>query len=131
MSLDVKLKGVRDFDAALADAVEEMTPELDAKLYQGARQIRDRAAVLAPRKSGELADGYKVIGSNGNYIITNDAPHAPGAEFGRHGKWKGFRKYGPRAKRFIFRAKDTVKEGIARNVQQGIRRIMRARGWLS
>lgn len=108
-----------------------MPDELDRQLREGAERIRDTAAQRAPEITGTLAGGYEVRGTAGRYWVTNEVPYAAGAEFGVHGKWRGFASAGPRAERFLFAAKRMLEEEMGADIRREIDRIMEANGWLS
>lgn len=131
MAFQVKVERLDEFRQAMSAAADDMKAELDEEMKEAAERIRLDAARRAPRRSGRLAGGYRVTKKAPlRYEVDNEAPHAPGAEFGQTGKWKGFRRYGPRAKRFLFAAMADI-ANIADDVMQRVEKLLKRTGFLS
>lgn len=130
MALKVKLENGEAFSRALAESERELEDELDAAMYEVATDVRDYAARKAPTRSGTLSAGYNVSGSDGKYHVDNPVPYAEGAEFGTKGKWKGFARYGRRAKRFLFAAKSVVLDASSRAMRR-FQEVLERNGFLS
>jgi hypothetical protein len=108
----VRIVNLNQFRAALRTAESATTGDLVRGLKVAGAPLLARAKSLAPSVSGLLRESYKLSVRGTNAAIVNSAPYASGAEWGLHGKWRGFTKYPPASGdtvgRFAWRA---VKEG--------------------
>lgn len=127
MSISIEVEGLEEFQRQLADAQGAVRDELEDELEDLAEDAATDAAVSAPKVTGELASGYKaqVLNSGAPDIrvkVLNDEPHAAGAEFGKYGKWKGFRKYGRRGHRFLMPAVKEARQDAALRALEAVQR---------
>lgn len=117
------------WERAAEDGVDE---HVESRMRE---QINDTARLAStyaePTRTDKphkhLADSYKgrVRKRRGNVTraqVINRRPYAKGAEFGQHGKWKGFRQYGPRAERFAWRARQDKRDDFHRALLAAIER---------
>jgi hypothetical protein len=140
----VRIEGLREFRAALAAAESANPRELTRVLKDVGALLAQAAGGFAPvgradRRStrqpgpGGLSSGYgtRVRGTHGDLV--NKVPYAGGAEWGLHGRFKGFRRYpGPAPGgrgRFAWRAVYEQRQVIVRAIYDGLRSIITAHGW--
>lgn len=125
----VVIVGLTEFRAAIRAASYSAPSALTKALKVAGEPIVKESSQLSPVRSGRLAGGYKtqVRGSVGN--IVNRVPYAAGAEWGQHGKWTGFQKYGARGSRFAGQAVDTKAEETMLAIYASMYEIASIYGW--
>lgn len=132
----VTIVNLNEFRSALRRAINETPRELTKALKLAGVPVVRRAGELAPSGSrkddkhpGALKGSYgtSVRGTTGT--IVSKVPYGPGAEWGIHGKWKGFINYGPRGKRFAGRAVDELADEIVRLVTLGLNDVLEIYGF--
>lgn len=125
----VQIVGLREFQAALRTAQARGPTELTKGLKVAGEPIVKEASQLSPVRTGRLAGGYltQVRGTTGN--IVNRVPYAAGAEWGTHGKWTGFQKYGGRGERFAGKAIDDKAEETLLAIYASMSEIATIYGW--
>lgn len=114
----------RDLNAAEKGAGRELT----AALKRAGIPVVARTKGLAAKDTGRLASGYKVSVRGTNAWMTNTAPYAAGAEWGRRGKWSGFMRYGGPG-RFAARAVDQLDDVIAESIYRELDELVTIKGW--
>lgn len=128
----VEIVNLRSFQRALRASEAGATRELSRAIRAAGRPIVERARVLAPRRTGLLASAYAIRASGTTGNVINRAPYGAGAEWGLHGKWKGFRRYrgvqGGRG-RFAARAVEERRDEIVRIMTDELREIITISGW--
>lgn len=110
-------------------AAEDASPrELTKGLKVAGGIVVAEAKVIAPRVTGTLEAGYKasVRASTGN--IVNSVPYAAGAEWGTHGKWSGFLKYGGPG-RFAWKSIEIRQNEIVEAIAIALEDIVALHGW--
>lgn len=110
-------------------AAEDASPrELSKAIRAAGRSPLERVRQLAPSRSGRLRSGYSVRAAGAIGRFVNLQPYGAGAEWGVHGKWSGFMRYGPRG-RFAWRAVQERAEEIAQDITEGLKEIIEILGW--
>jgi hypothetical protein len=134
--IGVEVTNLRKFLYAVGQSDKQIKRDLYRGLARAGRIASERASQVAPVRTGRLAAGYyvRVRGSSGD--ILNRQPYAAGAEWGLHGKWKGFRRYpafGTGASRgrgrFAWRAVVEKREEIRDAVTRELQRAIELLGW--
>ena len=130
MNIGIEWKGVDAFHAAARLAEHELAVGLAPAVEEAATPTVYQPAVeTAPRRSGRLAGSGDVTRIANGVRIGFDAPYAAGSELGQRGKWSGFRRYGPRGKRWFFRAVDEGSHEFAAALWVVLRPILTLGGW--
>jgi hypothetical protein len=117
------------FRADLKKAMGSTKEATDAMKAAGV-PVLAKAKPYAPKASGALAGSGKILAGGNKGRVVFKQVYAPGAEFGAHGRWKGFEKWGA-TPRFGWRALDESADEIFRIVTDGLLPIMTAYGWFS
>lgn len=125
----VVIVGLNEFRAAIRAASVSAPAELTKALKVAGNPIVKESSQLSPVRTGRLAGGYltQVRGTTGN--IVNRVPYAAGAEWGQHGKWSGFQKYGGAGSRFAGRAIDDKAEETLLAIYASMSEIATIYGW--
>jgi hypothetical protein len=131
----IEIENLAAFRKALRLADGATPRELSKAIRKAGQPIVKRAGQLAPRVSGQLARSYTVRASGTTGKLYSRAPYGPGAEWGLHGKWKGFRRYravgvGGRG-RFALRAVVEREDETASIITDELREILTLHGWAS
>lgn len=127
-SYGIVIENLAEFRRDLKRAVDATPRELTKAIRAMGAPVLSELAVIVARRRGRLVKGYRiqVRGTSGSVI--NREPYALGAEWGMHGKWKGFQKYGGRG-RFAWRAVTDQQEAIARIGLEQLEDIVTIHGW--
>ncbi len=132
----VEMPNLPRFMRALREADREIRSEMYRGIVRAARPVVERASQLAPVRTGRLAAGYYARARSSGGEILNRMPYAAGAEWGLHGKWKGFRRYpafGTGASagrgRFAWRAVLEKREEVLRLITEEMQRVIELMGW--
>lgn len=131
----IQIKGLAEFRRDLRRAGES-TKDLTVVMRKTGQTILTRAEQLAPRGSsdsgdkhpGKLAASGRVRASGTKGRIVWKLPYAAGAEFGSHGRWKGFDKWGP-PPRFGYRALTEKAGEAAEMMAYGLEELVSVYGW--
>lgn len=136
MLTGIEITNLAAFRSALRRAQDATPRELSKAIRKAGQPIVKRAAEVAPHRSGALARSYTLRASGTSGRIFSRVPYGVGAEWGLHGKWKGFRRYrafGTGASRgrgrFAWRAVVEREEEIAQIITEEIREILTIHGW--
>ncbi len=129
----------RDLRASEAGTSREMTTALREAGRPVLERVRQVAAVGRRPKDphpGLLRRSYSIRTAGSSAFLGNKAPYAAGAEWGLHGKWKGFRKYpafgtgGSRGRgRFAWRAVVERQDQVQEIVTERLREVIQIHGW--
>ncbi len=132
----IEITNLRAFRTQLRRAEDATPRELSAAIRKAGAPVVERAAQLAPRRTGDLSKSYRIRTSGTTGQIYSSVPYGPGAEWGLHGKWRGFRRYpafGTGAAtgrgRFAWRAVVERQEEIAQTIADELREIVELHGW--
>ncbi|HXF72684.1 MAG TPA: hypothetical protein VNO79_08775 [Actinomycetota bacterium] len=133
----VEIENLGEFRRALRRAQDGAPRQLSAAIRRAGRPLLERAAEVAPRgPSGKLKRSYRLRVSGTSGRVFSAVPYGAGAEWGLHGKWKGFRRYpafGTGAARgrgrFAWRAVVERKEEIVAVISEELRQIITIQGW--
>ena len=128
MANGVVITGLNEFRAAVRVAAGKYPTEITKALKAAGVPIVAQASIMAPRRSGALAAGYKVSVRGTKASVVSAVPYAGGSEWGTRGKWSGFNQYGP-PPRFAGRAVETQETAIQLIVEYELREIISAYGW--
>lgn len=115
----------RDLKAAEDASPRELTKALKAAGAPILADVRGRV----PHLTGTLAAGFKASARGSTGLIVNRVPYAAGSEFGRHGKWAGFERYGSAPGRFVGAALEAQGDEVARIIAAEMREIVEIHGW--
>jgi hypothetical protein len=129
----VEIVGLAEFRRDLKRAGES-TKDLTAAMKKAGAPVLAKAATYAPRggegdpHAGQLAGSGKIsaAGSKGRVIFK--PYYAPGAEFGAHGRWQGFDKWGS-PPRFGYRALAESSEQVFQIVTTELNDMLTVFGW--
>jgi hypothetical protein len=130
----IVIEGLAEFRAALRQAEAATPRELTAALKAAGTPIVERAGYFAPKRTGQLAAGYKASVSGSSASIISRVPYGGGAEWGTHGKWAGFKKYrgapdsGDRG-RFVWRALLELSDEVMLDIADRLKEILEIHGW--
>lgn len=125
---ELQIDGLREFRAALKLVSAATARELTKALKAAGVPVTQRAADLAPKRTGALAAGYRVSVRAPNANVVSAVPYALGAEWGSRGKWSGFLRYGGDG-RFAWRAVQDREAEIAEVLTRGLEEILTIQGW--
>lgn len=126
----VEIKGFKEFRRALRESEDATGRELTQAIKKAGEPIRAEAERNASRasRSGRLAGGYRIRASGTKGRIVNKVPYAEGAEWGRHGKWSGFMKYGGPG-RFAYKALQEKTDEAVDILSAELEEIITIQGW--
>lgn len=129
----IEIENLATFRKALRLAEDATPRELSKAIRTAGAPIVKRAGQLAPHVTGELARSYTVRASGTTGKLFSKAPYGSGAEWGLHGKWRGFRRYrgvgtGGRG-RFALRAVMEREDETAAIITEELRDILELHGW--
>lgn len=125
----VEIENLAAFRTQLRRAEGATVRDLSSALRAAGKPIVDRTRAVTPTLSGFLAKSYAVSVRGTTGSIGNKAPYAGGAEWGRHGRWKGFDRYGQAGSRFAARVVDERSDEIAAAVLDGLEDVVTIYGW--
>jgi hypothetical protein len=130
MPTGIYISNLKEFQADLKAAMDATPRELTKALKVGGQPIIDSLRGIPAHRSGALASSYKasVRGTTGS--IVNAQPYAGGAEWGAHGHWKGFMKYGPPG-RFGALAIEVQADAVLQLIAEQLKDIITLHGWAS
>lgn len=135
MATGIQIQGLAEFRRDLKRAGES-TKGANAVMKKAGAVVLARAAGLAPKGDaskgdphpGQLAASGRVLaGGNKGRVVFRQA-YAAGAEFGSHGRWKGFEKWG-KTPRYGYRALNETTDEIAKIVEEGFAELVSIYGW--
>lgn len=110
-------------------AAEDASPRQLTKAIKAAGvPIVAEASRRVPVVTGTLAAGFKASARGASGSLTNRVPYAMGAEFGTHGKWSGFNRYGM-PPRFAFPAVEAKADEVVTIISHELEMIVRLNGW--
>jgi hypothetical protein len=135
MAAGIQIQGLAEFRRDLRRAGES-TKDLTAVMKKTGQVILARAEQIAPKGStesgdkhpGKLAWSGRVRASGTKGRLVWNLPYAAGAEFGTHGKWTGFDKWGP-PPRFGYRALEEKSGEAAEMMAYGMEELVSVYGW--
>lgn len=122
----IAIEGLTQFRAALRAAQVEYPKLLTLGLKKASLPILARVHASVPTVTGRLAGSYKASVRGPRGYIVSSAPYAGGAEWGRFGKWAGFRGTPPR---YVWPAVESLQDRTAMVVLEELRRVVEANGW--
>jgi hypothetical protein len=140
----VKIVGLDALRADLRKAGKNSPRALTKGLRAAGKPVLERTRALAPmtrRKAypggphpGELKASYRIRIRGTQASIISSAPFGAGAEWGVHGRWRGFLKYpgasdNPQRGRFAWRAVLENREQIAASIDAAMHEIETIYGW--
>lgn len=132
----VEMPNLRRFLSAVSAADRQVRSEMYRGIVRAARPVVERASQLAPVRTGRLAAGYYARARGAQGEIVNRMPYAAGAEWGLHGKWKGFTKYpafgtgAPAGRgRFAWRAVLEKRQEVQEAITAEMQRVIELMGW--
>lgn len=133
----IRIRNLRVFYSDLRRAQGNVSGrQLTDALRAAGKPPLQRAQELVPVITGTLQKGYRVRASGTKGKIASNVPYAAGAEWGTHGKWRGFTRFsgfGTGASagrgRFVWRAIVERQEEIARIAFEGLREVAEIYGW--
>jgi hypothetical protein len=136
----IEITNLREFRADLRRAQDASPRELTKALKTAGAPILKRTQSLAPvgtrkddKHKGALRKGYALSVSGSTASLVSKTPWGGGAEWGMHGKWKGFLKYPPASGesrgRFGWRAITELADQTLERVYEGLRDIVTIHGW--
>lgn len=127
MTQKLVVTGLTEFRTALKVAQGRYPKDLTAALKRVGEPLARAAGYSAPTLSGDLSGGYAVSVRGSTGSIISKVPYGAGAEWGTHGKWSGFMKYGPPG-RFAWKAleEDTL---LPDRLAYELRAVLTANGW--
>ena len=104
------------------------TKDATRAMRRAGAPVLAKAAALAPKATGALAASGKIsaAGTKGRVIFR--PVYAPGAEFGAHGRWSGFDRWGA-TPRFGYRALADEAENVFRIVTEELQDVLTAYDW--
>ncbi len=104
------------------------TKDATAAMKKAGAPVLAKAAAYAPRGKGTLAGSGKIsaVGTKGRVIFK--PVYAPGAEFGVHGRWVGFEKWGS-TPRFGYRALAETSDQVFQIVTAELNDVLTVYGW--
>lgn len=125
------VEGLAEFRRALRAAESGLSGRDLAKAIKagGEPALREASALAPVGPTGGLSKGYKVRTRGNTGYLTSRVPYAAGADWGLHGKWSGFTKYGPQGERFAGRAVDTKADEIGEAMSEALRDLLTLAGW--
>lgn len=136
----IEIANLREFRADLRRAQDASPRELTKALKTAGGPVLKRTQTLAPvstrpddKHKGALKKAYALSVSGTSASIISKAPWGGGAEWGSHGKWKGWVKYPPASGesrgRFAWRAVIELADQIVETVYEGLKDIVDIHGW--
>lgn len=132
MSVTVEMTNLRRFMLSLRQADRSIRSEMYRGIVRAGRPVAQRASELAPVRTGRLASGYYARARMGSGEVLNRMPYGAGAEWGLHGKWRGFRRYpaaaGERG-RFAWRALVEKQDEVRDIITAEMQRVIELMGW--
>lgn len=131
MNIQLTIEGLKEFRADLRRSHAHSPRLLTQAIKAAGVPFREAAMGLYDRASdtGFLRDQTKIRARATSGFLANTAPYAQGAEFGLHGKWRGFRKYGARADRFIFPALEKGAPAAFEVMTEQLSELLTILGW--
>ncbi len=114
------------------------TKEATAAMKKAGAPVLAKAAGYAPKGSpetgdkhgGQLAGSGRILAGGNKGRVVFKPVYAPGAEFGSHGRWQGFEKWGA-TPRFGYRALNESADQILQIVTEELLPVMTAYGWFA
>ena len=139
----IVIENLAKFRRDLKAAADASPRELSAALREAGKPVLERvkqvAAVGRPpadKHPGLLRSSYRIRVRSTSAFLMSTAPYGTGAEWGLHGKWKGFRKYpafgtGRSAGRgrFAWRALVEKQDEIVEIMNERLQEIITIHGW--
>jgi hypothetical protein len=104
------------------------TKDATAAMKKAGAPVLARAAAYAPKASGALAGSGKISAAGTRGRVVFKPVYAPGAEFGAHGRWVGFERWGS-PPRFGYRALAESSEDVFNIVTTELNDILTVLGW--
>ena len=116
------------FLASCSEAIVAIPITMAIALKAAGQPPLDELRSISPHVTGTLAGGYRVEASGMMAAIVNAVPYAAGAEYGSHGKWSGFNKYGapPRLATRAIQDKAPEMQAI---IQEAMKAPVSLNGW--
>jgi hypothetical protein len=129
---------IANYAAFRADLKKAMgsTKEATAAMKKAGVPVLAKAQAYAPKGSadrgdkhpGQLAGSGRILAGGNKGRVVFRQIYAPGAEFGAHGRWVGFEKWG-QPPRFGYRALNDSADEVLRIVTEELLPVMTAYGW--
>jgi hypothetical protein len=130
----VVIENLSAFRTALRRAEQATPRELSAALRRvgipivaGIRTIVPTGPARDPHP-GLLRGSYRVSVRGTIGSVVSKAPYAAGAEWGQHGKWAGFARYGEPG-RFAWKTVEEESDLIVEEVFRGLTDVAQIYGW--
>jgi hypothetical protein len=135
MAAGIQIQGLAEFRRDLRRAGEG-TKDATAVMKKAGQVVLAKAVGYAPRGTtesgdkhpGALAGSGKILAAGTKGRVVFRQAYAAGAEFGSHGRWQGFDKWGA-TPRYGYRALNETTDQIAQIVADGMADIMSVFGW--
>lgn len=135
MAAGIQIQGLAEFRRDLRRAGES-TKSVTAVMKRAGVPVLAKAQAYAPKgeeakgdkHAGELAGSGKILAGGNKGRVVFSPVYAPGAEFGTHGRWKGFDKWG-QPPRFGYRALNESVDEVAQIIADGLEEAVTAFGW--
>ena len=123
----VEIVGLAEFRRDLKQAGLG-TKDATAAMKKAGAPVLAKAAGYAPKASGALAGSGRISAAGPKGRVIFKPVYAPGAEFGAHGRWTGFEKWGS-PPRFGYRALGEESENVFNIVTAELHDILTAYDW--
>jgi phage gpG-like protein len=95
-------------------------------LKKAGQPVVAAASSRVPHRSGRLASSLTTSVRGTTAEVISRAPYAGGAEWGRRGKWSGFRGSPPR---YVWPAVESRGEQIRATLDAELRQLIEIQGW--
>lgn len=135
MPAGVRVEGLAEFKRDLKRAGED-TKTVTAVIKKAGAPVLAKAVAYAPKGDeargdkhpGALAASGRILAGGNKGRVVFPKPYGPGAEFGSHGRWKGFDRWGS-PPRYGYRALNESADEIAQIIEAGLAEIVFVYGW--
>jgi hypothetical protein len=104
------------------------TKDATAAMKKAGAPVLAKAAGYAPKDKGTMAAGGRISAAGTKGRVIFKAVQAPGAEFGAHGRWVGFEKWGS-PPRFGYRALAEESENVFNIVTAELHDVLTVLDW--
>jgi hypothetical protein len=135
MPAGIQIQGLAEFRRDLRRAGEG-TKDATAVMKKAGQVVLAKAVGYAPKGDsgrgdkhpGALAGSGKILAAGSKGRVVFRQAYAAGAEFGSHGRWQGFDRWG-QPPRYGYRALNETTDQIAQIVADGMAEVVSVYGW--